>query len=100
MAFARVLEELEAEAACEGLDMRSFLMLPMQRITRSIHPPPDWDGPSMGGSRYPLLIDAILQRIEGEDSEPYRNAKKALVLANKVLCPIHQLQNYANGTDR
>ena len=32
--FVEALKELEAEEACQGLAMNSFLMLPMQRITR------------------------------------------------------------------
>ena len=43
--FVEALKELEAEEACQGLAMHSFLMLPMQRITR-----------------LPLLTDAIASR--------------------------------------
>ena len=43
--FVEALKELEAEEACQGLAMNSFLMLPMQRITR-----------------LPLLTDAIASR--------------------------------------
>ncbi|CAK5082571.1 unnamed protein product [Meloidogyne enterolobii] len=42
--FNSCIQRLEKDRECHGLDIRSFLMLPMQRITR-----------------YPLLIDAILQ---------------------------------------
>uniref|UniRef100_A0A1I8BRF6 DH domain-containing protein n=1 Tax=Meloidogyne hapla TaxID=6305 RepID=A0A1I8BRF6_MELHA len=42
--FNACIQKLEKDRQCHGLDIRSFLMLPMQRITR-----------------YPLLIDAILQ---------------------------------------
>ena len=32
--FVEALRELEGSAACQSLAMHSFLMLPMQRITR------------------------------------------------------------------
>ena len=44
-AFVEALKELECQEACQGLAMHSFLMLPMQRITR-----------------LPLLTDAIASR--------------------------------------
>ncbi len=44
-AFVEALRELECQEACQGLAMHSFLMLPMQRITR-----------------LPLLTDAIASR--------------------------------------
>ena len=43
--FVEALKELECQEACQGLAMHSFLMLPMQRITR-----------------LPLLTDAIASR--------------------------------------
>uniref|UniRef100_A0A915LA24 DH domain-containing protein n=1 Tax=Romanomermis culicivorax TaxID=13658 RepID=A0A915LA24_ROMCU len=43
--FCRVIDNLESSPICESLNLRSFLMLPMQRITR-----------------YPLLLGAILSR--------------------------------------
>ena len=44
-AFVEALKELECQEVCQGLAMHSFLMLPMQRITR-----------------LPLLTDAIASR--------------------------------------
>ncbi|XP_078484799.1 rho guanine nucleotide exchange factor 26-like [Ciona intestinalis] len=50
--FVRVLRRLEKNEQCAGLPLHSFLLLPMQRITR-----------------IPLLIDTIRQRCE--ISSPY-----------------------------
>lgn len=65
-AFMSCIQRLESDRQCQGLDMRSFLMLPMQRVTR-----------------YPLLVIAILDRI-GTDTEQQRTAQAALHLANQV----------------
>lgn len=64
--FMSCIQRLESDRLCQGLDMRSFLMLPMQRITR-----------------YPLLVIAILERTP-QDSQQNKNAHSALHLANKV----------------
>ncbi|VDD86269.1 unnamed protein product [Enterobius vermicularis] len=66
-AFMSCIQRLESDRQCQGLDMRSFLMLPMQRVTR-----------------YPLLVIAILDRI-GTDTEQQRTAQAALHLANQVV---------------
>ncbi|CAJ0960202.1 unnamed protein product, partial [Mesorhabditis belari] len=66
-AFLAAVSRLEADKQCQGLDMRSFLMLPMQRITR-----------------YPLLIYAILER-QPIGSESHRVAARTLALANQVV---------------
>ncbi|VDK76043.1 unnamed protein product [Cylicostephanus goldi] len=58
---------MEADKQCQGLDMRSFLMLPMQRVTR-----------------YPLLVYAILDRLK-RGCEEYEVATKALHAANRVV---------------
>ncbi|VDN55425.1 unnamed protein product [Dracunculus medinensis] len=65
--FMSCIQRLESDRLCQGLDMRSFLMLPMQRITR-----------------YPLLVIAILERTP-QDSQQNKNAHSALHLANKVV---------------
>ncbi|PAV67618.1 hypothetical protein WR25_02347 isoform A [Diploscapter pachys] len=65
--FLQCLQRLEENKICQGLDMRSFLMLPMQRITR-----------------YPLLLYAILDRLPPE-SDKYATAAKALNSANKIV---------------
>uniref|UniRef100_A0A7E4ZZV4 DH domain-containing protein n=1 Tax=Panagrellus redivivus TaxID=6233 RepID=A0A7E4ZZV4_PANRE len=65
--FVTCVTRIEADRRCHGLDMRSFLMLPMQRITR-----------------YPLLVYAILERVNPE-TVAHKNAAKALLLANQVV---------------
>uniref|UniRef100_A0A1I7XTH3 SH3 domain-containing protein n=1 Tax=Heterorhabditis bacteriophora TaxID=37862 RepID=A0A1I7XTH3_HETBA len=65
--FLSAVSRLEADKQCQGLDMRSFLMLPMQRVTR-----------------YPLLMYAIIDRLP-IDSERYKVASRALNAANKVV---------------
>lgn len=64
--FVEVLTKLEAAPICQSLAMHSFLMLPMQRITR-----------------LPLLIDAIFHRLE-YGSPQWREAKLALATLTKV----------------
>lgn len=49
-----------------GLSLHSFLMLPMQRITR-----------------LPLLVDAVLSKLKSDDDE-YDNWKMTLAILNKV----------------
>lgn len=49
-----------------GLSLHSFLMLPMQRITR-----------------LPLLLDAVLSKLKPNDDE-YDSWKMTLALLNKV----------------
>uniref|UniRef100_A0A915ARH7 DH domain-containing protein n=3 Tax=Parascaris univalens TaxID=6257 RepID=A0A915ARH7_PARUN len=66
-AFMSCIQRLESDRQCQGLDMRSFLMLPMQRVTR-----------------YPLLVIAILDRIPTE-SEQHKTAQMALHFANHVV---------------
>ncbi|KAJ1354139.1 hypothetical protein KIN20_010973 [Parelaphostrongylus tenuis] len=61
------VSKMEADKQCQGLDMRSFLMLPMQRVTR-----------------YPLLVYAILDRLQREGNE-YEVTTRALNAANKVV---------------
>ncbi|CAI4227485.1 unnamed protein product [Auanema sp. JU1783] len=65
--FLTSVSRLEADRQCQGLDMRSFLMLPMQRITR-----------------YPLLLYAIIDRVNTE-ADRYKTVSKGLLLANKVV---------------
>ncbi|VDM55089.1 unnamed protein product [Angiostrongylus costaricensis] len=66
-AFLEAVSKMEADKQCQGLDMRSFLMLPMQRVTR-----------------YPLLVYAILDRLQREGNE-YEVTTRALNAANKVV---------------
>ncbi|KAL7073989.1 hypothetical protein ACQ4LE_006793 [Meloidogyne hapla] len=65
--FNACIQKLEKDRQCHGLDIRSFLMLPMQRITR-----------------YPLLIDAILQWLH-QDQHQHSLATRALTLANQAV---------------
>ncbi|XP_063701168.1 uncharacterized protein LOC134831378 [Culicoides brevitarsis] len=50
--FSQILETLEADPVCCGLSIHSFLMLPMQRITR-----------------LPLLIETVLSKLKSDDDE-------------------------------
>ncbi|KAF8770438.1 Rho guanine nucleotide exchange factor 16 like protein [Argiope bruennichi] len=70
--FVAVLKKLESNAVCQGLDMHSFLMLPMQRITR-----------------LPLLIDAIFHRLS-PDSPIYESCKMALATLNKLVAECNE----------
>uniref|UniRef100_A0A914GX48 Rho guanine nucleotide exchange factor 26 n=1 Tax=Globodera rostochiensis TaxID=31243 RepID=A0A914GX48_GLORO len=65
--FLACIQRLEADRQCQGLDMRSFLLLPMQRITR-----------------YPLLIYAILDRLHPAKLQ-HSVATRALTLAIQVV---------------
>ncbi|VDM95227.1 unnamed protein product [Thelazia callipaeda] len=65
--FLSCIQRLESDRLCQGLDMRSFLMLPMQRVTR-----------------YPLLVIAILEHTQ-HDTTNYQTAQIALHLANKIV---------------
>lgn len=66
-AFLEALTRLEQNPKCEGLSMHSFLLLPMQRITR-----------------LPLLVEAVKNRLELE-SEQYRLVNKALSSLRKIV---------------
>uniref|UniRef100_A0AAG5D7R7 DH domain-containing protein n=1 Tax=Anopheles atroparvus TaxID=41427 RepID=A0AAG5D7R7_ANOAO len=66
--FARTLAELEADPVCCSLSLSSFLMLPMQRITRMR-----------------LLLDAVLQRCHPENDDEFASWEKTFVLINRIL---------------
>ncbi|XP_066296255.1 uncharacterized protein [Branchiostoma lanceolatum] len=66
-AFHTMLQKLEVDRMCAGLDLQSFLILPMQRI-----------------ARMPLLFDAIIQRAEAGTSL-YNSAYRAYKFLNKTL---------------
>nr|XP_020491863.1 rho guanine nucleotide exchange factor 26 [Labrus bergylta] len=66
-AFKEVLTRIEAHPDCRNLPMISFLILPMQRITR-----------------LPLLMDTICQKTP-KDSTQYEECKKALQAVSKVV---------------
>uniref|UniRef100_A0A667Y728 Rho guanine nucleotide exchange factor 26 n=1 Tax=Myripristis murdjan TaxID=586833 RepID=A0A667Y728_9TELE len=65
--FKEVLTRIEAHPDCRNLPMISFLILPMQRITR-----------------LPLLMDTICQKTP-KDSAQYEECKKALQAVSKVV---------------
>lgn len=65
--FVEALKELESSPVCQALKMQSFLMLPMQRITR-----------------LPLLIGAIFSRLE-ENSPEYEPCQEALSIIEKLV---------------
>lgn len=66
--FVEIVNQLESNSVCQSLNLHSFLMLPMQRITRM-----------------PLLIDAVLSKMDplGEDAE-YKTYQITLATLNKV----------------
>ncbi|CAG9817387.1 unnamed protein product [Phaedon cochleariae] len=65
--FSEFLTQLESSISCHLLSLYSFLMLPMQRITR-----------------WPLLVDAILKRLSESDPE-YLTCQYALATLNKIV---------------
>lgn len=66
--FNEALQRLESDPKCQSLSLHSFLMLPMQRITR-----------------LPLLVDAILSQIDSiENSLEYQMCELTLASLNTV----------------
>ncbi|XP_054162874.1 uncharacterized protein LOC128960767 [Oppia nitens] len=65
--FLDVLQRLESNQICQNQALLSFLMLPMQRITR-----------------YPLLIDAVCQQLP-ETSPLLPTAQKSLGIMNQLV---------------
>ncbi|XP_044753441.1 uncharacterized protein LOC123312918 isoform X2 [Coccinella septempunctata] len=65
--FSDTLKQLEASPVCQCLSLYSFLMLPMQRITR-----------------WPLLLDAVLKRLEPHDPE-YSTCQYVLATISKIV---------------
>ncbi|XP_058699749.1 rho guanine nucleotide exchange factor 26 isoform X2 [Poecile atricapillus] len=66
-AFKEVLSRIESHEDCRNLPMISFLILPMQRVTR-----------------LPLLMDTICQKTP-KDSAKYKNCKQALKEVSKLV---------------
>lgn len=66
-AFVNALTMLEKAEICHSLTLSSFLLLPMQRITRM-----------------PLLLDAILTKLTSDHPE-YIACQSALAQLNKVI---------------
>ncbi|XP_059614105.1 uncharacterized protein LOC132260165 [Phlebotomus argentipes] len=73
--FTQALDVLEADPVCCGLSLHSFLMLPMQRITR-----------------LPLLIDAVLGKLKPDDDE-YDSWKMTLAILNKIVAQCNEAAN-------
>ncbi|XP_073671805.1 rho guanine nucleotide exchange factor 26-like isoform X1 [Paramisgurnus dabryanus] len=67
VSFKEVLTRIEAHTDCRNLPMISFLILPMQRVTR-----------------LPLLMDTICQKTP-KDSPYYEACKKALHVVSKLV---------------
>uniref|UniRef100_A0A8B9GS07 Rho guanine nucleotide exchange factor 26 n=1 Tax=Astyanax mexicanus TaxID=7994 RepID=A0A8B9GS07_ASTMX len=65
--FKEVLNRIETHSDCRNLPMCSFLILPMQRVTR-----------------LPLLVDTICQKTP-KDSPQYEECKKALHCVSKLV---------------
>ncbi|RXG59234.1 Rho guanine nucleotide exchange factor 26, partial [Armadillidium vulgare] len=70
--FVEVLGRLEMSPVCQSLAMQSFLMLPMQRVTR-----------------LPLLIDAIFNRLE-YGSPQWQECKLALASLQKIVAECNE----------
>ncbi|XP_006871798.1 PREDICTED: rho guanine nucleotide exchange factor 16 [Chrysochloris asiatica] len=66
-AFLEALREIERQPACGGLPMISFLILPMQRVTR-----------------LPLLMDTLCLKTQGHP-ERYQAASRALKAISKLV---------------
>ncbi|XP_069177972.1 serine-rich adhesin for platelets isoform X2 [Procambarus clarkii] len=70
--FLEVLNRLESSPVCQSLAMHSFLMLPMQRITR-----------------LPLLVDAIFHRLE-YGTHMWNEYKVALATLTKIVAECNE----------
>ncbi|XP_065202931.1 rho guanine nucleotide exchange factor 15-like isoform X2 [Planococcus citri] len=69
VAFVELINRLEADPICQSLSLHSFLMLPMQRITRM-----------------PLLVDAIFSKLHPIHDQPdYKTFKTTLAKLNKIV---------------
>uniref|UniRef100_A0A0A9VXD6 Rho guanine nucleotide exchange factor 16 n=1 Tax=Lygus hesperus TaxID=30085 RepID=A0A0A9VXD6_LYGHE len=77
--FLEKLAALESSPACHSLSLSSFLLLPMQRVTR-----------------LPLLMDAIMTKLEIGSSE-FQSCQAALLALNKV---VHDCNEAARTTER
>ncbi|KAL0893568.1 hypothetical protein ABMA27_013757 [Loxostege sticticalis] len=77
--FAAALKRLESHPACQSLSLHSFLMLPMQRVTR-----------------LPLLLDAVLKNLDSNDHE-YQSCMVALATLNSF---VSQCNEGARNTER
>lgn len=74
--FYQTLGVLESDAACCGLSLHSFLMLPMQRITR-----------------LPLLVDAVVSKLRADDDDEYVSWKRTLALVHRIVAQCNEAAN-------
>ncbi|NWR08390.1 ARHGQ factor, partial [Paradoxornis webbianus] len=81
-AFKEVLSRIESHEDCRNLPMISFLILPMQRVTR-----------------LPLLMDTICQKTP-KDSAKYENCKQALKEVSKVHSQVTQTPEEPSDSSR
>ncbi|RWR98551.1 ephexin-1-like protein, partial [Dinothrombium tinctorium] len=65
--FSDYLKELENDSICQKLSFHSFLILPIQRVTR-----------------YVILIEAILSNAHFQSSEMINSCKETLYLAKRL----------------
>ncbi|XP_028394299.1 rho guanine nucleotide exchange factor 5-like isoform X2 [Dendronephthya gigantea] len=77
--FSEAMDKLERDSRVFGLSLQSFLVLPMQRVTR-----------------YPLLVDAIVRRCEPGHKEYYKT-DGALKAVNQV---VHKCNEGARKEER
>ncbi|CAH1396629.1 unnamed protein product [Nezara viridula] len=78
-AFSDALDTLQKSPKCHNLTFYSFVLLPMQRVTRM-----------------PLLQDAILTKLTPSDPE-YESCRLALARLNKI---VHDCNEAARQTER
>ncbi|XP_032513637.2 rho guanine nucleotide exchange factor 19 isoform X3 [Danaus plexippus] len=78
-AFASALKRQESHPLCQSLSLHSFLLLPMQRVTR-----------------LPLLLDAVLRHLHADDDE-YEGCMHALATLNDF---VSQCNEGARNTER
>uniref|UniRef100_T1KQ37 DH domain-containing protein n=1 Tax=Tetranychus urticae TaxID=32264 RepID=T1KQ37_TETUR len=78
--FAASLKQLETNPKCHGLALTSFLLLPMQRITR-----------------YPLLVEAILNHRAPTETDKYEMCQKTLAALYTV---VNDCNEEAKKTER
>lgn len=75
-AFAQTLAQLEQDPVCCGLSLHSFLMLPMQRITR-----------------LPLLVDAVVGRLRAHADDEYEAWQRTLALVQRIVAQCNEAAN-------
>lgn len=74
--FYQTLCQLETDASCCGLSLHSFLMLPMQRITR-----------------LPLLVDAVVGKLRAHDDDEYDSWNRTLALVSRIVAQCNEAAN-------